>query len=80
MIPMNRVLCLDEDEQERFDRLQAEVLPACPDSTSFYNAKMKTDQKHKYFRAMAALQQMHKKPGLITATVKNKPPAALHVI
>nr|XP_042716431.1 kinesin-like protein KIF9 isoform X6 [Chrysemys picta bellii] len=95
MIPMNRVLCLvscagesgcppcltaDEDEQERFDRLQGEVLPACPDSTSFYNAKMKTDQKHKYFRAMAALQQMHKKPGLITATVKNKPPAALHVI
>ncbi|KAH1177608.1 hypothetical protein KIL84_011310 [Mauremys mutica] len=80
MIPMNRVLCLDEDEQERFDRLQGEVLPACPDSTSFYNAKMKTDQKHKYFRAMAALQQMHKKPGLITATVKNKPPAALHVV
>nr|XP_032626529.1 kinesin-like protein KIF9 isoform X5 [Chelonoidis abingdonii] len=80
MIPMNRVLCLDEDEQERFDRLQGEVLPACPDSTSFYNAKMKTDQKHKYFRAMAALQKMHKKPGLITATVKNKPPAALHVI
>ncbi|XP_050798452.1 kinesin-like protein KIF9 isoform X3 [Gopherus flavomarginatus] len=80
MIPMNRVLCLDEDEQERFDRLQGEVLPACPDSTSFYNAKMKTDQKHKYFRAMAALQQMRKKPGLITATVKNKPPAALHVI
>ncbi|XP_073190970.1 kinesin-like protein KIF9 isoform X5 [Lepidochelys kempii] len=80
MIPMNRVLSLDEDEQERFDRLQGEVLPACPDSTSFYNAKMKTDQKHKYFRAMAALQQMHKKPGLITATVKNKPPAVLHVI
>nr|XP_025036083.1 kinesin-like protein KIF9 isoform X2 [Pelodiscus sinensis] len=80
MIPMNRVLCLDEDEQERFDRLQGEVLPSCPDSTAFYNAKMKTDQKHKYFRAMAALQQMHKKPGLITATVKNKPPAMLHVI
>ncbi|XP_043365716.1 kinesin-like protein KIF9 isoform X3 [Dermochelys coriacea] len=80
MIPMNRVLSLDEDEQERFDRLQGEVLPACPDSTSFYNAKMKTDQKHKYFRAMAALQQMHKKPGFITATVKNKPPAVLHVI
>ncbi|XP_074802557.1 kinesin-like protein KIF9 isoform X2 [Natator depressus] len=80
MIPMNRVLSLDEDEQERFDRLQGEVLPACPDSTSFYNAKMKTDQKHNYFRAMAALQQMHKKPGLITATVKNKPPAVLHVM
>ncbi|XP_074842450.1 kinesin-like protein KIF9 [Carettochelys insculpta] len=80
MIPMNRVLCLDEDEQERFDRLQGEVLPACPDSISFYNAKMKTDQKRKYLRAVTALQQMQRKPGRITATVKDKPPAVLHVI
>ncbi|XP_067386553.1 kinesin-like protein KIF9 isoform X1 [Emydura macquarii macquarii] len=80
MIPMNRVLCLDEDEQERFGRLQGEVLPGCPDSTSFHNAKMKTDQKHKYLRAMAALQQMQKKPGLMPATEKNKLPAGLHAI
>ncbi|XP_053117082.1 kinesin-like protein KIF9 isoform X2 [Hemicordylus capensis] len=45
MIPINRVLTLDEDEQEMFDRMQEEVLPFCPASVSFYNAKAKTDRK-----------------------------------
>ncbi|KAJ6655097.1 hypothetical protein lerEdw1_006001 [Lerista edwardsae] len=45
MIPINRVLTLDEDEQEKFDRMQEEVLPFCPASVSFYNAKAKTDRK-----------------------------------
>lgn len=35
----------EEDVQERFERLQAAMLPACPDSVAFYRAKMKTDQK-----------------------------------
>uniref|UniRef100_A0A8D0H4H6 Kinesin-like protein n=1 Tax=Sphenodon punctatus TaxID=8508 RepID=A0A8D0H4H6_SPHPU len=79
LIPINRVLSLEEDEQERFERMQEKVLPACPASVAFYNAKMKTDQKHKYFRAMSALQQMRKRPGLVTATVKNKPPSVLQL-
>ncbi|XP_048366841.1 kinesin-like protein KIF9 [Sphaerodactylus townsendi] len=45
MIPINRVLALDEDEQERFDRMQEEVLPFSPASVSFYNAKANTDRK-----------------------------------
>uniref|UniRef100_A0A8B9PLN7 Kinesin-like protein n=1 Tax=Apteryx owenii TaxID=8824 RepID=A0A8B9PLN7_APTOW len=45
MIPINRVMCLEEDAQDRFERMQKETLPACPDSVSFYNAKMKADQK-----------------------------------
>ncbi|KAJ7322071.1 hypothetical protein JRQ81_018358 [Phrynocephalus forsythii] len=80
MIPINRVLTLDEDDQERFDRMQQEVLPFCPDSVSFYNAKAKVDRKHKYSRAMSALEQMRKKPGSVQAAVKNKPPSVLDVI
>ncbi|XP_062813853.1 kinesin-like protein KIF9 isoform X2 [Anolis carolinensis] len=80
MIPINRVLTLDEDDQERFDRMQQEVLPFCPDSVSFYNAKAKVDRKHKYSRAMTSLEQMRKKPGSVQAAVKNKPPSVLNVI
>uniref|UniRef100_A0A669QS07 Kinesin-like protein n=1 Tax=Phasianus colchicus TaxID=9054 RepID=A0A669QS07_PHACC len=45
MIPINRVMCLEEDEQERFERMQEAMLPTGPDSVAFYKAKMKTDQK-----------------------------------
>ncbi|NXT37655.1 KIF9 protein, partial [Pelecanoides urinatrix] len=80
MIPINRVMCLEEDEQERFERMQERMLPACPASVSFYKAKMKTDQKHTYTRTMSSLKQMHKKPGLITAAGKNKPLSFLHIV
>ncbi|KAF1507380.1 Kinesin-like protein KIF9, partial [Megadyptes antipodes antipodes] len=80
MIPMNRVMCLEEDEQERFERMQETTLPACPASVSFYKAKMKTDQKHMYTRTMSSLEQMRKKPGLITAAGRNKPLSFLHVV
>ncbi|NXW09310.1 KIF9 protein, partial [Fregetta grallaria] len=79
MIPINRVMCLEEDEQERFERMQETTLPASPASVSFYKAKMKTDQKHAYTRTMSSLEQMRRKPGLITAAGKNKPLSFLHV-
>ncbi|XP_013225759.2 kinesin-like protein KIF9 isoform X1 [Columba livia] len=79
MIPINRVTCLEEDVQERFEQLQEALLPACPASASFYRAKMKTDQKHAYSRAMSSLEKMRRKPGLITAAGKTKPLSFLHV-
>ncbi|NXG49531.1 KIF9 protein, partial [Psilopogon haemacephalus] len=45
MIPINRVTCLEEDEQDRFEKLQETMLPAWPASVPFYKAKMKADQK-----------------------------------
>ncbi|NXE28867.1 KIF9 protein, partial [Ardeotis kori] len=78
MIPMNRVMCLEEDEEERFERLQETMLPASPASVSFYRAKMKTDLKHAYARTMSSLEQMQKKPGLITVAEKNKAPSFPH--
>ncbi|XP_074429964.1 kinesin-like protein KIF9 [Larus michahellis] len=79
MIPINRVMCLEEDEQERFERMQETKLPACPASGSFHKAKMKIDQKHAYTRTVSSLEQMRKKPGLITAAGKNKPLSFLRV-
>lgn len=79
MIPINRVMCLEEDVQERFERMQETVLPACPASVPFYKAKMRTDQKHVYSKTVSSLEQMRKKPGLIPAAGKNKTMSFLHV-
>ncbi|XP_041878225.1 kinesin-like protein KIF9 isoform X1 [Corvus kubaryi] len=72
MIPINRVTCLDEDEQDRFEQMQEMVLPESPGSEPFYRARMKTEQKHTFNRTMAALQKMTRKPGLVTAAGKKK--------
>ncbi|NWV39325.1 KIF9 protein, partial [Grantiella picta] len=73
MIPINRVTCLDEDEQDKFERMQETNLPECPGSVSFYRARMKIDQKHTFNRTMASLRKMCRKPGLVTSGGKKKP-------
>ncbi|XP_073643969.1 kinesin-like protein KIF9 isoform X2 [Tursiops truncatus] len=45
MMPLSRIVSLGEDDQDRFSRLQQTMLPEGPDSVSFYNAKVKTEQK-----------------------------------
>uniref|UniRef100_A0A8C5JZ42 Kinesin-like protein n=1 Tax=Jaculus jaculus TaxID=51337 RepID=A0A8C5JZ42_JACJA len=45
MVPANRVVSLGEDDQDKYSQLQRTVLPEGPDSISFYNAKVKTEQK-----------------------------------
>ncbi|NXR17892.1 KIF9 protein, partial [Cinclus mexicanus] len=72
MIPINRVTCLDEDEQDKFERIQERALPDCPGSVSFYRARMKTDQKQIFNRTMAALRKMRRKPELVPAAGKKK--------
>ncbi|NXM04018.1 KIF9 protein, partial [Tyrannus savana] len=78
MIPIDRVLCLDEDEQDRFERMQETNLPDCPGSTPFYRAKMKLEQQHTFDRTMLALQQMRRRAGILRAAGKNKPLSSLH--
>ncbi|KAM4906340.1 kinesin-like protein KIF9 [Sylvia borin] len=72
MIPINRITCLDEDEQDKFEQMQEKVLPDCPGSVSFYRARMKMDQKQSFNRSMAALQKMRRKPGMVSANGKKK--------
>ncbi|XP_029418090.1 kinesin-like protein KIF9 isoform X2 [Nannospalax galili] len=61
MVPVNRIVSLGEDDQDRFSQLQQTVLPEGPDSISYYNAKVKTLQKHNYMKTMVGLQQSHRK-------------------
>ncbi|KFW74658.1 Kinesin-like KIF9, partial [Manacus vitellinus] len=79
MIPMNRVMCLDEDEQDKFERLQETCLPGCPGSTPFYRARMQVEQQQTFDRTMLALQKMRRKPGIVRAAGKNKPPSSLRI-
>lgn len=77
MMPLNRVLALEEDEQERFERLHQELLSSSPGSISFYNAHMRTQQRKHYFRAMSQAQPQRKTARVIIPQVKNKPPSIL---
>ncbi|NXW74894.1 KIF9 protein, partial [Hirundo rustica] len=79
MIPLNRITCLDEDEQERFERLQETALPDCPGSVSFYRARMKTDRRQSFSRTVAALRKMCRKPGTVSANGKKKAPSFLPI-
>uniref|UniRef100_UPI000B4C22A7 kinesin-like protein KIF9 n=1 Tax=Lonchura striata TaxID=40157 RepID=UPI000B4C22A7 len=72
MVPLRRVMCLDEDVQDKFERVQETALPDCPGSVSFYRARMKTDQKQTFNRTMAALRKIHRKPGLVPDAGKKK--------
>ncbi|KAM8926901.1 kinesin-like protein KIF9 isoform 6-T6 [Lycaon pictus] len=47
MVPISRIMSLGEDDQDKFSQLQQTELPEGPDSFSFYNAKVKTEQKRK---------------------------------
>ncbi|XP_037705587.1 kinesin-like protein KIF9 isoform X3 [Choloepus didactylus] len=61
MVPVNRLVSLGEDDQDKFSQLQQTVLPEGPDSISFYNAKVKTEQKHNYLKTMMGLQVAQRK-------------------
>ncbi|XP_069585243.1 kinesin-like protein KIF9 [Ranitomeya imitator] len=80
MIPVNKLLSLGEDEQERYDKLQQELLMEPPGSLPFNNARIRTDRKHNYTRAQAQLTPAKKKAGIITSSVKNKPPSMLAAV
>ncbi|XP_032876188.1 kinesin-like protein KIF9 isoform X2 [Amblyraja radiata] len=79
LVPFSRMTALEEDDKEKFQRLQQEILMECPESVSFYRARMKLQQRQNYTRAMNQPQPItiHKKPGMITPSIKNKPPTSL---
>jgi len=66
-----------EDEQEKFDRLQLELLMEHPDSVPYYNAKMQTERRM-HLTASGGTQKK-RRPGALIATVRNKPPTSLTV-
>ncbi|KAM9098087.1 kinesin-like protein KIF9 isoform 4-T5 [Sarcophilus harrisii] len=70
LFPLTKLTSLAEDDEEKFGQIQASVLPDCPDSVSFYNARMKFDQKQNYSKTMASFQ--NKTSGLNPTVLKEK--------
>ncbi|XP_055959381.1 kinesin-like protein KIF9 [Patella vulgata] len=73
---------IPEDEQEKFDRLQRELLMNDPDSMSFYNAQMRTQRRKTYGSAMAQPQpsfNQQRSVGTPTMNIRNRPPTLLQV-
>jgi len=69
-----------EDEQEKFDRLQMELLMNNPDSAAYYNAQMRTQRRKTYEVAMSQAQpSLRQSPGTPTMSIRNKPPSMLQV-
>lgn len=69
-----------EDEQEKFDRLQMELLMNNPDSAAFYNAKMRTERRKTYETAMSQAQPSYRaSPAAPQITVRNRPPTMLQM-
>ncbi|XP_072509550.1 kinesin-like protein KIF9 isoform X1 [Notamacropus eugenii] len=73
LLPLSKLTSLAEDDEDKFGQIQTSVLPECPDSVSFYNARMKLDQKQNYSKTMASFQ--NKKPGLVPTVLKEKSPS-----
>uniref|UniRef100_V9KPI7 Kinesin-like protein KIF9 n=1 Tax=Callorhinchus milii TaxID=7868 RepID=V9KPI7_CALMI len=77
MIPASRIASLNEDDKERFQRVQQEILRENPDSVAFYNARMRMQQRHKLkVGSQAQTVRAVKQAGAITRTIKTKPPSA----
>ncbi|XP_071791906.1 kinesin-like protein KIF9 isoform X2 [Asterias amurensis] len=76
---------MPEDEGEKFERLQSQLLLENPDSVSFYNARMRTDRRQTLEKAMQQAQpKQHQTPnrravGTPTMTVRNQPPNLMTV-
>lgn len=65
-----------EDEQEKFDVLQQQLLMENPDSAAFYNAKLKTHRRQVNEKTLTQAQpEKNKYPfGITQISVRNKPP------
>ncbi|XP_078254470.1 kinesin-like protein KIF9 [Rhinoraja longicauda] len=79
LVPFSRMVSLEEDDKEKFQRLQQDILMENPDSVSFYKARMRLQQRQNYIRAMDQPQPItiKKKPGMIIPSIKSKPPSNL---
>lgn len=69
-----------EDEQEKFDRLQMELLMNNPDSAAYFNAQHRTQRRKTYETAMMQPQPSYRRsPGQPTISIRNRPPNMLQV-
>ena len=77
-VTLGREPVVPEDEQEKFDRLQLELLMEHPDSVPYYNAKMQTERRQ-HTSTSSRSPPRKRRPGQIVPTVRNRPPTTLTV-
>lgn len=77
-VNLGREIGAPEDEQEKFDRLQLELLMEHPDSVPYYNAKMQTERRQHTF-AGGRSPPRKRKPGEVVPRIRNRPPTTLTV-
>ncbi|XP_022112111.1 kinesin-like protein KIF9 isoform X2 [Acanthaster planci] len=74
---------MPEDEGEKFERLQSQLLMENPDSASFYNARMRTDRRQTLESAMRQTQPRpqadRRAVGTPSRTIRNQPPSLMAV-
>uniref|UniRef100_A0A8C5MBL0 Kinesin-like protein n=1 Tax=Leptobrachium leishanense TaxID=445787 RepID=A0A8C5MBL0_9ANUR len=80
LIPAEKLLSLGEDEQEKNDKLQRELLMEEPGAASFYMARSRSQQKLHYSRAMSRFPPVMKRMGVMIGGVRAKPPSMLTAI
>jgi len=69
-----------EDEQEKFERLQLELMMNNPESAAFFNAQMRTNRRKMYSGAMAQPQPAYRQqPGTPQKNLLTRPPNMLQV-
>ncbi|XP_018620911.1 kinesin-like protein KIF9 [Scleropages formosus] len=76
LIPVEKALALEDDEQERFEHLRHELLADSPGAMSYYNAHTRTLQRKSYNRAMSQTPLQRRNT---VANTRTKLPASLPV-
>lgn len=69
---LGSLLLQPEDEGEKFDRLQMELLMNNPDSAAFYNAKMRTQRRVRPFFSMFNFSRRTKRLNEVKCDYGNK--------
>lgn len=60
-----------EDDSEKFDKIQKQLLMNNPESVAFYNARIQTENRKLYGNSL------QKRPGSVTSSVRNGPPRTM---
>ncbi|KPP69352.1 kinesin-like protein KIF9-like [Scleropages formosus] len=76
LIPVEKALALEDDEQERFEHLRHELLADSPGAMSYFNAHTRTLQRKSYNRAMSQTPLQRRNT---VANTRTKLPASLPV-
>ncbi|XP_062377275.1 kinesin-like protein KIF9 isoform X2 [Sardina pilchardus] len=62
LVPVEKALALEEDEQERFERMRFKLLDESPSAVSFYNAHNRTVKRRSSYKSQAGSPRRNSTP------------------